>query len=158
MLQQVCEFLHNFDFQKGRKCYTGTYTIEGGFLPLSFVKDGQRFLICDSDLNDGLYTYHANGIRNDDDTEAAGLRDETFAGTICVLAVPPAVIALSGEIKEWVDTYGETINSPYQSETVIGVYSYEKASVGGTQQSTSKPMTWQTMFADRLNRWKRVAF
>lgn len=153
MLQQVCEYLHNFDFNKGQDLHTGTYSIEEGVLPLSFLHDGQRFLIIGSTLNDGMFTYHANGIKNDDDTKAAGLHDETFAGTISALAVPPAVIALSGEIKTWVDTYGESVNSPYQSESVIGVYSYTKSS-GNNGGSAS----WQDVFASQLKRWKRVAF
>ena len=94
---------------------------------------------------------------DDDDTVAAGLRDESWSGTICALAVPPAVIALSGEINEWVAKYGETVNSPYQSESVIGVYSYTKAS-GGGNNGVAAPASWQSTFADQLNRWRKVSF
>ena len=95
--------------------------------------------------------------RIDDNAFAAGvgLKDETFAGTICALAVPPAVIALSKEVKAWVEANGEAVNSPYQSENVIGVYSYTKAS-GGSGAGGS--VTWQDVFKDRLNRWRKVAF
>lgn len=155
MLQQVCEYLNNFDFNKGQDTHTGTFTIEGGSLPLSFLKDKQRFLIVGSDLNDGMYTYHANGIKNDDDTTAVGLQDETWTGTICALAVPPAVIALSGEIKAWVDANGAVVNSPYTSENVLGVYSYTKAS-GGSGAGGS--VTWQDTFRNQLKRWKKVSF
>ena len=154
MLQQVCEYLNNFDFNKGQDIHTGTFTIASGSLPLSFLKDKQRFLIVGSDLNDGMYTYHANGIKNDDDTTAVGLQDETFAGTICALAVPPAVIALSGEIKAWVDANGAVVNSPYTSENVLGVYSYTKAS-GGSGIGGS--VTWQDAFRNQLKRWKKVS-
>lgn len=151
MLQQVLENIHNM-FISAQKY--GTYTIEGGSLPLSFLKENQRFWIVGSDLNDGVYTYHANGIKNDDDTVAVGLHDETFDGTICALAVPPAVIALAGEIKAWVDTNGAVVDSPYTSESVIGVYSYTKKTgtgAGGT-------VTWQDTFKERLDRWRRVCF
>jgi hypothetical protein len=159
MLQQVCEELHNFDFEKGRVNHSGTFTIAGGMIFLPFLLDGQRFLIVGSVLNDGMYTYHETGIKNDDDTKAAGLHDETWAGTICALAVPPTVIALSEDIKAWVDEYGEASKSPYSSEEVIGVYSYTKASsVGGSSSGGIKPITWQDMFANQLKRWRRVAF
>ena len=118
------EYIHNYFFKPhGEGRYAGTYTIVDDNLSLPFLKDGQRFLIAGSDLNFGVYTYHANGIKNDDDTEAAGLKPETFAGTICALAVPPAVIALAGEISEWVENNGASVDSPYTSESVIGVYS-----------------------------------
>lgn len=151
MLQQVLENIHNM-FVNVQK--DATYTIAGGSLSLDFLKEGQRFWIVGSDLNDGVYTYHASGIKNDDDTGAAGLKDETWAGTICALAVPPAVIALSGEIKSWVDTNGEIVDSPYTSESVLGVYSYAKKTgtgAGGT-------VTWQDTFKSRLDRWRRVCF
>ena len=102
-----------------------------------------------------MYTYHDTWIGNDDDTEEVGLHDETFAGTICALAVPPAVIALSGEINKWVENNGESVESPYQSESVIGVYSYTKAS-GGTGAGGS--ITWHDVYKDHLNRWRKVAF
>ena len=158
MLQQICEKIHNYFICKDRsKTQRGTFEIADGMITLSFVKEGQRFLLVGSDLNDGIYTYHADGIKNDDDTEAAGLQDETFAGTICALAVPPAVIALSEEIKQWEDSYGESVKGPYQSEEVIGVYSYTKATATG-RNGNAEPVTWQTQFASQLDRWRKVAF
>ena len=152
MLQEVLEHIHNMFIKSPNP---GTYTIEGGALSLPFLKDGQRFFIVGSDLNDGVYTYHADGIKDDDDTEAAGLRDETFSGSVCALAVPPSVIALTGEIKAWVAENQETVNSPYSSENVIGVYSYTKAS-GGTEAGGA--VGWKDVFASRLNRWRRLGF
>lgn len=151
MLQQMCEHIHNYFVSAS---VNGQHEISDGMISLPLL-DGQRFLIQDSVLNDGVYTYHDTGITNDDDTEAAGLKDETWAGTICALAVPPAVIALSSEINQWVAKNGEAVNSPYQSENVIGVYSYTKAS-GGSGAGGS--VTWQDVFAGQLNRWRKVAF
>ena len=90
MLNQICEHIHNYFIQKR---FGGTYTISGGRISLPLL-DGQRFLVQGSVLNDGMYTYHENGIKDDDDAEAVGLHDETWTGTICALAIPPAVIAL----------------------------------------------------------------
>lgn len=150
MLQQICECIHNYFI---KAVHVGHYEITDGMISLPFVMDGQRFWITNSNLNDGIYTYHESGIMNDDDTEAAGLMDERFAGTICALAVPPTVTALSSEIKKWVATNGESASSPYQSENVIGVYSYTKAN-GGSGAGGS--ITWKDVFGDRLNQYRKV--
>lgn len=155
MLQQICDHLRNYDFGNEIVKHTGTFEIANGVISLPFLLDGQRFLIEGSILNDGMYTYHADGIKDDDDSKAAGLHDETWAGTICALAVPPAVCALSAEIKSWVDSYGSAANSPYSSESVIGVYSYTKET-GGSGAGGS--VSWQDVFKDRLNRYRKVAF
>ena len=154
MLQQICEYIHNY-FIKDR--HENGYEIADGVIsPLPALKEGQRFLIVGSDLNDGVYTYHAEGIRNDDDTEVAGLQDEAWSGTLCAMAVPPAVIALSGEINNWVAKYGDIVNSPYTSESVIGVYSYTRAS-GSSGNGGTGTANWQDVFASKLNRWRKIA-
>ena len=153
MVQEVCEHIHNY-FIKDR--FNGKFEVSEGMISLP-LPDGQRFLVVGSVFNDGIFTYHDDGIKNDDDTAVAGLQDETFAGTICALAVPPAVIALSEEINTWVEQYKDTVNSPYQSESVIGVYSYEKqaaSKVGGGNPT----LGWQEIFAKRLDRWRKVSF
>lgn len=155
MLQKVMEYVHNMFIKTPNP---GTYTIENGAIsPSVALKEGQRIWIVGSDLNDGVYTYHESGFKNDDDTEAAGLRDEVFSGSICALSVPPTVIALTEEISQWVEKYGETIRSPYSSEDVIGVYSYEKmtaSKVGGGNPFIG----WQDVFKTDLDRWRRVSF
>lgn len=154
MLQQVLEYIHNYFIKTPNP---GTYTIDDSGMPspLPSLLEGQRIWITGSVLNDGVYTFHADGIRDDDDTNAAGLQPETFAGTICALAVPPAVIALAGEISQWVENNGDAINSPYQSESFNG-YSYTLKSGGSAQGSSAGQIGWQTIFADRLARWRRL--
>ena len=154
MLQQVLEHIHNMFIKAPNP---GTYTIVDGTLSLPFLIEGQRFWIVGSVLNDGVYTYHESGIKDDDDGSEVGLQDETFTGTICALAVPPAVIALSGEIKQWVDQYGSALSSPYQSENVIGVYSYQKTRTSMTGGS-SPIFSWEDQFQKRLDRWRKVSF
>ncbi len=151
MLQQIMDHIHNKFIRTARP---GTYTIAGGTVSLPFLKEGQRFWIVGSDLNDGVYTWHETGIRNDDDTAAAGLQAETFNGTICALAVPPAVIALAGEINAWVAENGGAVDSPYTSENVIGVYSYTKSS-GGTGAGGS--ISWQDVYKSRLDAYRKVS-
>jgi hypothetical protein len=151
MLNQICENICNY-FIRDR--FEGRFEIVDGMISLPLL-DGQRFLIQGSALNDGMYTYHDDGIKNDDDSEAVGLQDESWAGTICALAVPPAVVALSSEIQAWVDANQESQNSPYSSESVLGVYSYTKASGG---HGAGGSVGWMDIFADKLKRWRKVAF
>ena len=151
MLQTVCEHIHNYFI---KAVHEGRYEIADNMISLPLI-DGQKFLIQGSVLNDGLYTYHDTGCKNDDDTEAAGLHDETFTGTICGLAIPPEVISLSGEINEWVAENGDRVDSPYQSENVIGVYSYTKASGGS---GAGGAVTWKDVYGSQLSRWRRLSF
>ena len=151
MLNEICENLCNYFIQNR---YEGRFEIVDGMISLPLL-DGQRFLIRGSALNDGMYTFHDTGIKDDDDTVEVGLQDESWAGSICALAVPPAVIALSGEVKAWVDANGESLNSPYSSESVLGVYSYTKASGG---HGAGGSVGWMDVFADKLKRWRKVNF
>lgn len=157
MLQQVCEYIHNYFIPKENgmpKCWHGDYTIASGVItPAVSLKEGQRFAIFGSDLNDGVYTYHQTGIMNDDDTEAAGLQAEVFTGSIAAMAVPPAVITLVGEINDWVEKYGEAVMSPYSSETVNGVYNYTKTTK--SEEAGGGGYSWQDVFKSRLNQWRK---
>lgn len=151
MLQEIMEYLNNYFVPISAK--EVKYTISGGVISPEFgAEEGDRFLICNSRRNDGVFTWHADGIKNDDDSEAAGLRDETFAGTIRVCSVPPALLALSGEISQWVETYSAQLNGPLQSESFNG-YSYTLKSGGGS--GGNGPLTWRDQFGKRLDRWRR---
>ena len=152
MLQAVCEHIHNY-FNRNSSPINGTFAVFGGTIsPIPDLKEGQRFLITGSDMNDGIYTFHASGIMNDDDTDWAGLTDEVFAGAIIGLSIPPQVIALSVEISEWAAKYADVITSPYQSES-FGGYSYTRAGNSGSSAGG-----WQDQFRAKLDRWRRVAF
>lgn len=153
MLQQVCEFVLNY-FVKDS--HYGTYAVASGAVsPVPDLLDGQRFRIVGSALNDGVYTYHPTGINDDDDTNPADLSDETFTGSIQAMAVPKSFLALSAEIAAWQTEYGAAVSGPYQSENVIGVYSYTLKS-GGNGGSGGGAVNWQSQFRDRLNRWRKV--
>ena len=151
MLREVMDFIHNYFVPISAE--QREYTIADGMISPSFgAEDGDRFLICGSRRNDGVYTWHADGIKNDDDNEAAGLRDETFAGTIRVCSVPPALLTLSGEIKTWVETNSAALSSPMQSESFNG-YSYTLKAGGGS--GGSGPLSWRDQFGNQLERWRR---
>ena len=152
MLQRVLQNIHNMFISAPNP---GTYTIAGGRIsPLPFLKEGQRFWIVGSDLNDGVYTYHAEGIKNDDDNAAAELQDESFSGSICSLQVPNDVKQVANDAAAWEAENGTAASSPYQSENVIGVYSYTKAH-GGSGAGGS--VTWQDVFSSRLDPYRKVA-
>ncbi len=158
MLQQVLENIHNY-FARPEGVTRGTFTISGGTVsPTPALKDGQRFLIAGSDLNDGIYTWHASirGIGNDDDTGSADLADEVFSGAVYGLSVPPQVVALSMEIGEYVTKYGDALASPYTSES-FGGYSYTRASASKADGS-SGAAGWEDVFRTRMDRWRKVSF
>ena len=152
MLEQVCAHIHNYFISA---VYPARYSIESGMIsPAPSLKEGQRFWLCGSDLNDGVYTYHASGIKNDDDNASADLQDEEFSGTICAMAVPKTFMNLVTEIGNWMEKYGEATNSPFTQETVVGVYSYMKATKStGTGAGVRD---WTDVFASRLNEWRKV--
>lgn len=142
MLTELCQELHNW-FDRDQPKWHGDFEISNGELILRddmSLKNGQYFRIIGSVLNDGVYCY-----------PASGLTDETFSGSVWSLAVPPAVITLATEIGEWVGKYSAVVNSPYTSES-WGGYSYTKASAGDGSSGT----TWQSVFANRLNRWRKI--
>ena len=153
MLGKVCNHVHNF-FEGD--AVSGTYTISNGALTLGFLTEGQRFRIVGSALNDGVYTWHAAGIKNDDNNAAAGLQDETFVGEIVPMKVPRDFADLAGEIAAWIAAYGNKVLSPFQSENVIGVYSYTKASAGGAAAGGTSSPTWESVFASRLNPYRKT--
>lgn len=140
MLEQVLAYLNNWFLLA---VYEDTYTVEGGGLSLPFLQNGQYFRIMGSVFNDGLYQYDAEMMDE--------LTDETFDGAIWALAVPKAVIKLAAEIAAWQEKNGETVASPYTSES-FGGYSYTKAA----NESTGAALTWQGVFAARLNAYKKA--
>ena len=142
MLTELCQELRNW-FE--RKKYFGTFTIENGQIhpPDGSLQDGQYFRIIGSVFNDGVHKYNAEQ-----------LTDEVFEGAIWSMGVPPAVIDLSERISEWVTKYGDSVSSPYQSES-FGGYSYQKASLGQGNATSNSP-TWQSTFANELNRWRKI--
>ena len=152
MLQQICESVHNYFIKSPNP---GKYTIEGGAIsPLPSLVEGQRIWIVGSALNDGVYTYHAAGITNDDETESADLKPETFEGSVCAMAVPRDVLELAKEVSDWVAKNSEALNSPYTSES-FGGYSYTKATASGADAGGA--LTWQNQFKSRLNPYRKIS-
>ena len=139
MLYEIMKRINNFFIvESGRK----TWTIEDGKIALPFVQENQYFKITGSTFNDGVYKY----------TDEVQLTDETFNGVISAMAVPQSFLDLVDEIEEWQKSNSKVITSPYQSES-FSDYSYTKTS---NSTSNSKPMTWYSVFSDRLSIYKKV--
>jgi hypothetical protein len=131
--------------------YEGDYTISNGTVaPSNFLKEGQYFRICGSDLNDGVYLNTTEGREK--------LRDETFSGTIWKMSVPQDFIELCQRIDEWATINGAANSanmSTFNSES-FGNYSYSKGASGtGKSGVTGAALTWQTVFYDELTPYRR---
>lgn len=142
MLERVLDYIHNY-FEK--EIRVGEYSIADGSIDLPFLKEGQYFRVRGSVFNDGVHVYGEGG-----------LVDEDFSGEIWAMAVPPSVIALCKEIKDWVDQYGDDMSSPYQSES-FGGYSYTKGAISGSGNGVSGGEGWEYVFRNRLNHWRKIS-
>lgn len=137
MLDHVLAYLRNY-FATGY--IYGTFEVKDGTVRLPEILDGQYFRIVGSVFNDGVHQNPANN-----------LKDESFTGTVWALAIPKALLELVTEIEAWQEKNGTAASGPYQSES-FGGYSYSlKSGADG-----SGGFTWQSAFASRLNRWRKI--
>lgn len=137
MVEAVMRHCRNY-FPQG-EAVSGVYEIVDGVIDLSDVlKTDQYFYITGSSFSDGVHKYPCDD-----------LTDETFQGYVTPLAPPRAFLDLCDEIEEWNEKYGAVDSdamSPYNSES-FGGYSYNK---------TAGNTTWQTVFASKLNDWRKI--
>ena len=145
MLSELCQELRNW-FDRGQPRLHAAFQIKNGKIIdedfTNVIQKNQYFRIIGAVFNDGIYKY----------TDDLTLEDELFVGSIWLLAIPKEIIALSHEIDAWVSKYSDAINTPYSSES-FGGYSYSKAS--GCGSGASVP-SWQSTFANQLNKWRKI--
>lgn len=135
MLEQILAYLHN-DFAK-QTLPEQEWTITDGTMEIPDALPGQYVRIIGSVLNDGVYQY-----------PLTGLIDETFTGTVKLLAIPKTVLALVDEVQAWAEKNQPTA---YTSES-FGGYSYSKAiNADGVAAS------WQDVFKSQLSPYRKVA-
>jgi hypothetical protein len=143
MLNELCMEIKNF-FDKGQPKIFGEIVIKDSKIEneafLKAIKPKQYFRVAGSVFNDGVYRYD----------EELVLEDETFKGSVWLMAVPKAVIELANDIEKWQEENEKALNSPYQSES-FGGYSYSKAS-----GANGGAITWQDAFSKRLNMYRRI--
>lgn len=149
ILEQVLYHIHNW-FERESFTVSGCEVV-GGSLPESvtdLMLDGQWYRIEGSYLNDGL---HQN--------PADDLTDETFDGTISLLAIPKALIDIAEEIGEWVDDTSEADKearrAKFQSES-FGGYSYSRMGDSRANMTSGGLSGWQAAFAGDLNPWRKM--
>lgn len=146
MLSELCQELRNW-FDRDQPHLYGAFEISNGRIAdrdfNELIKPNQYFKIAGSVFNDGVW-------KNDENLE---LTDELFLGQVTLMAIPQAVLDLNAEIDDWITKYGDSASSPYQSES-FGGYSYSKAS--GGNGSSGSGASWQSCFANRLNKWRKI--
>ena len=142
MLSEICSEIKNY-FTYNTIKYVGEFHIVGGELQEDCeLQNKQYYRIVGSVFNDGVHQH-----------PATDLHDETWSGGVWQMAVPQEIIDLSEEIDTWKTNYGGADSvalSPFTSES-FGGYSYTK---GAT--SSGGGITWKTVFADRLNKWRKI--
>ena len=148
MLTEVCQYLHNW-FEK--TITYGKFSISDNDITSSDghsvgLIEGQYYRIVGSLLNDGVHQF-----------PSTDLKDESFEGAIWSMAVPPAVLSLSEDVKQWQAKHGSADSyamSPFNSES-FGGYSYSKSS-GGSSETGGGNSGWQSTFAYRLKPWRKL--
>lgn len=156
MLTELCSHLRNYFLRDyadpDASIHHGTFTVSDGRMQdLPFLSPGQYYRIIGSVFNDGVWRYdpESRDVQNP-------MHNETFDGSIWAMQVPPAFLALAGEIDAWKAANADALNSPYQSES-FGGYSYSKASGGGAGGSGAAAWGWQDQFAARLAPYRRLS-
>lgn len=151
MLTWICQYLRNwFDYDSSHsrlKYWDGTIEISGGKLQDIDLAEGQYFRIVDSLLNDGVH--------NTSDT----LTDETFTGIVQSMRIPPDLIAIDAEMEALMndENFQKALKSPYQSESILGVYSYTlKTGVNASGAANDSSSMLINIFKDRLAPWRKI--
>lgn len=150
MVDQICNFLHNYFLLES---INDTFEIASGLLTIPGIKEGQRFRVRGSALNDGIFTYHSEGIKDSDDLGDASLIDETFTGEIGLMGIPREVLDIAKDILAWQAKFGDALDSPYTSES-FGGYSYTKKS--GTDEQGIDVTDWKSVFGRSLIAWRKI--
>ena len=134
MLEQVLAYLHD-DFAR-QTLPEQEWTITYGTMDVPGALPGQYVRIIGSVLNDGVYQY-----------PLTGLTDETFTGTVRLLAIPKTVLALVDEIQTWTV---KNLPTAYTSESFGG---YSRTVATG---ASGVPAGWQDVFKMRLAPYRKM--
>ena len=147
MLNEVCAEIKNYFTYHDDK-HIGDFSIESGQIVPSFDIPTNYIRIVGSRLNDGVHKV----------SDADLVDEDTFHGAVWVMSPPAAFLALVGEIETWQEMNGKADSvamSPFQSEN-FGGYSYSKASGGNSESGASSVPSWQSVYASRLNLYRRI--
>lgn len=149
MLDSICKEIRNYFTLEGDRIIGDFSVVDGVVIPLFDIQENQYFRVVGSVFNDGVYKY----------TSDLKLTDESkFHGAIWLMRVPRDFLDLVDEIEAWQEKYGgidSASMSPYTSES-FGGYSYSKGASVSTGTGSGGGTTWQTVFASRLNPYRRM--
>lgn len=145
MLEEVLRYINNRFDRDAHGCLygskRGTFEVEGGSLDADWLANGQYYWIEGSMYNDGLH-------QHPDDQ----MHDETFDGSIFLLAIPKYVVDIAEEIDDWLEANAKALGGPYQSES-FGGYTYTLAGKGNGDVPASE---WQAKFGARLRQFRKL--
>lgn len=140
ILTQICGELNNWFTDRNASAAYGTYEIKNGTLPLDHITEGQCVRIVGSIFNDGVHMY-----------PFYDLQDETFAGAVMPMRIPPEVMQIAAEVRRIEAEGGNTSVSPYTSES-FGGYSYTRAT-----DSNGVPLSDIRLIVNqRLEKWRKM--
>lgn len=145
MIGEICAEIKNYFVYKN-DIHIGDWVISNGQISPILDLPTDYIRIVGSRLNDGVHK-----------VSDLNLVDESFHGGIWIMSPPADFIKLVEEIEGWQEKNGKSDSaamSPFQSES-FGGYSYSKAS-GGSSSGSSIVPTWQSVYASRLNRYRRI--
>lgn len=137
MLSEICGEIRNYFCSDADK-HIGHFVITGNTMSLNFLKSGQYFRVIGSVFNDGVWQY-----------PASDMIDEEFDGAVWAMRLPPSLVALAGEIEDYQEADAAK-PSAFTFES-FGDYSYTKATDGNGVTAG-----WQTVFAKRLDKWRKI--
>lgn len=146
LLERILWHIHNW-FER-ETITLGECTITDGSLPASVADsmlEGRWYRIEGSYLNDGLHQH-----------PDYDLADETFSGTISLLAIPRPLLLVAEDIQAWIEENGSAADGPYASES-FGGYSYTLKTDGGAQGGSGGLSGWRLAFRDQLNAWRKIS-
>ena len=153
LLEEVLWHIHNWFVRE--TIQVRTCCIDDGTLPSSITDqmlDGQWYRIEGSYLNDGLHQHHETYPQG----QSPDLEDETFDGSVSLLAVPKPLLGVVEDIGTWLASdAGKAAEGPYSSES-FGGYSYSLKADSGGNSGSGGLSGWRLAFRDRLNPWRKM--
>lgn len=147
MLGLICAEIRNW-FTYDCDKHVGSFSIKDGVITPSFDFKTDYIRIVGSRKNDGVYKVSEMELVDEDE----------FRGGIWEMSVPKSFLDLASEINDWQNKYAgvdSTLMSPFQSEA-FGGYSYTKASGGSSSGAGNSALTWQSVYASRLNAFRKI--
>jgi len=145
MLTELCGELNNW-FDRNQPKKSGEFTIADGLFSDDLgLQVGQYYRVIGSVFNDGVHQYTGEPDE--------GLKNETFSGSVWLMAVPKEVVELADDIEAWSEKYKDVSYSPFASESLAPTsYSYSVNTGAGNGTGA----TWQNIFSSRLTKWRKI--